>query len=333
MNTSTRATSLTKHSTSGLTFSRVVRNVIVLLLISLTFPAMALPPEEEPAKNGVHWAKINYYKPLPGTMEPDTSSLPASSIFPNRLFEYNKEGWLMSNTEFKGGTDDVTNFTIRFFRDGPRPKKKVVENSKFDEVYATTFTYDAEGHEVSQQTKSGPGDNLHLGTDGSTESTWTGGRLVKVIRKNAKGAVEFEISYTYDGEGKKVREGYSPAGLYTGKSFAWDGKGNVSEETTYDKAGKPSSTFAFTYDSAGRVLKQTLTSLFEGKVQTVEITDNTYDPQGGRTSSIRTKDGKVTSSLSWKHTYDKKGSRIQTVHLKDGKPLHVEVRKLTYYQP
>ncbi len=71
MNTSKRASFLTKHSTPGLTFSRSVRNIIVVLLISLTFPSMALPLEEEPAKNGVHWAKINYCKPLPGTMEPD----------------------------------------------------------------------------------------------------------------------------------------------------------------------------------------------------------------------------------------------------------------------
>ena len=94
MNTSTSASCLTKHSTPGLTLSRAVRNVIVFLLISLTFPSMALPPEEEPAKNGVHWAKINYYKPLPGTMEPDPSKLPDIYMSPNQLIEYNKEGLL-----------------------------------------------------------------------------------------------------------------------------------------------------------------------------------------------------------------------------------------------
>ena len=36
------------------------------------------------------------------------------------------------------------------------------------------------------------------------------------------------------------------------------GTGHCASCSSYDKAGKPSSTFAFTYDSGGRVMKQTL---------------------------------------------------------------------------
>jgi hypothetical protein len=88
----------------------------------------------------------------------------------------------------------------------------------------------------------------------------------------------------------------------------------------------------YEYNTAGKLIKKAMTYSRRGKPESEEVTTNTYNVQGDRTSTKTVKDGQTIWNYNWEHKYDAKGNRIQTAHIKAGKPEYVEVLKLLYYK-
>ena len=152
------------------------------------------------------------------------------------------------------------------------------------------------------------------------EKSWSGGRLAACTVRGRDGKVQKRTSYTYDAAGRKTKEEYSPAGLYSARTFEYDGKGHLIKDTYLDKEGHPSTVWTFENNAAGKPVKRVMSHFYKGKKDSEEVTSLTYNTQGDTTSTRTVKDGKVTYDYRWEHKYDAKGSRIQTAHIKAGKP-------------
>jgi hypothetical protein len=314
-----------------------MKHYLLLLLccifISISLTAQLPGKDLQTNTKGVHWIERKWYKPLPGSEKPDTGKAADISLPANQLIEYNKNGNLMASMDFERGTYDVSGPTMRYYWDGgTRLKKEVFENEKYEAVYTTSYSYDAAGKEIKIETQRGPGDRMGITANEYTESTWTGGRLAKETYRDEKGALQKEITYTYNTAGLKTREDYYPVFLYSAKTFTYDDKGNMLTETRLDKAGKLSYILSYEYNSRGKLAKNSSVSYYNGVKQVDETEAYTYDAYGGCINKLITKGGKTVSNYSWKHTYDAKGSRVQTVHVQDGKTISVEVLELRYYK-
>lgn len=305
----------------------------VLIFISATgvLYSQSVLTAKKLAQPGINWIKITWYKPLAGTQQPDKSQVPDIYMRPNQLLQYNKEGRLMSAMDYQRGSDEASGSTLHYYWDGANLKKEVQENDQYEAIYTTTYTYDASGNEIKNETLRGPGDKLGITTNGTVENTWVNGKLNKTIHKNNQGAIQKSTTFSYDAKGLKSREDYTPVFLYSAKTFLYDAKGNLVNETYLDKEGKPSSEWIYEYDKMNRMVTRSYSEYYQGVKQSTEVTVMTYDANGGRTSEVTTKEGKVTSDYKWQHTYDAKGNRVQTVHFKKGKVEVIEVLKLTYY--
>ena len=278
---------------------------------------------------GLHYIDRFTYLPLPGTEQPDKSKLASNNINRNSIIAFNEAGRIISIMDYEPGTTDKSGPTKRYYWDGPKLIKEVQENDAFEVLYSVIYTYDASDNEIKAETKNGPADNSYLPGE-IMESAWDADKLIKLTRKNEKGSIESERTYTYDSKGMRIKEVYSDKHNTSTKTFVYDSKGNKIKETDLDKDGNPSYIWEREYDKAGNMLKVTSTEYYQGKQQSQGVSIMTYDTHGGRTSYIHTENGKTTND-SWKHTYDNKGNRIQTVRIKEGKVVDVEVLKLLYY--
>jgi hypothetical protein len=302
-----------------------------VLYNGVLFAQSTFIPNKQLAKPGINWIKITWYNLLPGTTQPDKSKVPDIYMHPNQLLQYNKEGRLMSSMDYQRGSDEASGPTLHCYWDGTHLKKEVQENDQYEAIYTTTYTYDAAGNEIKNETKRGPGDKFGITANEFVESTWVNGQLSKTVYKNYEGVIEKATTFTYDAKGNKIKEAYAPVFLYAAKIFTYDAKGNKVTDTYLDKEGKPSSEWAYEYDKKGNLVKRIYTHYYKGVKESAEIALLTYDDNGSMTSDVVTKDGKTTSDQSWKHSYDAKGNRIQTIHFKNGKAEVVEVLQLTYY--
>lgn len=307
--------------------------VAVLILISTAgfLYSQSVWPDKKLAKPGINWIKITWYKPLAGTQEPDKSQVPDIYMRPNQLLQYNKEGRLMSAMDYQRGSDELSGPTLHYYWDGANLKKEVQENDQYEAIYTTIYSYDAAGNEIKNVTQRGPGDKFGITANGTVENTWVNGKLYKTVLRNYELVIAGFTTFSYDAKGLKTREDYSPLSLYSAQTFLYDTKGNLVNQTYLDKESKPSAEWLYEYDQMNRIVTRSYSEYNKGVKQSTEVTVMTYDANGGRTSEVTTKDGKITSEYKWQHTYDAKGNRIQTVHFKKGKVDVIEVLKLTYY--
>jgi YD repeat-containing protein len=294
---------------------------------------MELEAEKQGFKNGVHWVKRTWYLPLKGKAEPDKSKVPDIYMRPNQLIEFSEQGKLRSVMDYERGSDEKSGPTRRWFWKDGKLVKEEQENTAYEAVTTTLHQYDAAGNEVKRETKAGPGDKtgIFAGMATTEENTWTGGKLASTTTRGRDGKVKQKTTYTYDAAGRKTKEEYSPAGLYSARTFEYDASGHVVKDTYLDKAGAPSTVWTFENNKAGKPLKRVMSHFYQGKKDSEEVTTFTYSPQGDMTSQKTEKDGKVTYDYRWEHKYDDKGNRIQTAHIKAGKPEHIEVLELRYY--
>ncbi|MGC4104094.1 hypothetical protein [Ferruginibacter sp.] len=297
----------------------------------LLLPMLTAQPVAKKVKPGIHWVKITWYKPLPGSQQPDKSKVPDIYLHPNQLIEYNKDGDLMSAMDYQRGSDENSGPTLHYYWENKKLKKEVQENDKYEALYTVTHSYDALGFQTKEETKSGPADKFHITSNEYTEYTWEAGMLSKETRRDEKGALQSEVTYTYDIKGRKAKEVYYPVGLYAAKTFSYDNKGNLITESYLDKNGKISSEWVREFNADGKEIKVTLSSYYNGTKQSTETTVKTYDQHGECTQQTITRDGAAATTYAWKYTYDEKGSIIQAVHLKNSTVEYVEVRKITYY--
>jgi hypothetical protein len=172
------------------TFADMTRILLAAILLSFSTEAcaqiqMSLEAEKEGFRNGVQWVRRTWYNPINGTTEPDMSTVPNIYLRPNQLIEWSKEGKLKSVTEFVGGTDDKSLSTERYIWKDGRLIRKTHENADYELLYATSYTYDADGHEIKAETMPGPGDKMGFfaGMASTDESTWSGGRLTTMTTR------------------------------------------------------------------------------------------------------------------------------------------------------
>ena len=308
----------------------------VIIILGFLIPAKAqdfkIDAAEQGLKQNVHWVKRTWYKPIKNgeAWAADKSSVPNIYLRPNQLIEYSKEGKMKAVMDYLPGTVDQSGPTRRYVWEGKKLKSEAFENAGYVLMNSATYTYDPEGHETRKETRRGPGDQFGFTQNNSLESVWKGSLLTKQTLRDEKGALLNETSFTYDANGRKVREDYYPVSFYSGKTFEYDAKGNLIKETDLDKSGQPNMVRTYVYNSSNRIVKSTMTAYSKGIKTEERLITTTWNSQGDKTGEVHN-DGKKTISYGWQHSYDSKGNRIQTVHLKDGVAIEVEVLELRYY--
>jgi hypothetical protein len=294
---------------------------------------MELDAEKQGFKNGVHWVKRTWYLPLGGKAEPDKSKVPDIYMRPNQLMEFSKEGKLRAVMDYERGSDEKSGPTQRWYWKDGKLVKQEHENAAYEAISTTHYHYDAAGNELRRETKSGPGDKtgLFAGMASTEQNAWNGGKLTASTVRGSDGKVQKQTIFTYDAAGRKMKEEYSPTGLYSARTFAYDAGGNLVKDSCLDKAGAPSTVWTFENNPAGKPVKKVMRHFYQGKKDSEEVTTYTYNREGDMTTQRTEKDGKVTYDYSWEHKYDAKGNRVQTAHIKAGKPEYIEVLDLRYY--
>ena len=312
----------------------ILKSFAVLLSLSCAASAPHAQPfdieaQKQGLKGGVHWVKRTWYHPKPGTAEADKNSISQDIMRRSQLIEYTKDGKLRGVMDYAPGTNEGSGSEETLVYSAGR----LVKRTQFagdNEIFTTTYTYDADGNEIKAEVKAGAG--MLGGMDHTDESTWRAGRRATLTTRGADGRLINTTTFTYDAAGRLVREDYTPVGLYAARTYEYDGKGHLIKDTYLDKTGQPSTIWTFENNAAGKPVKRIMKHFYQGEQDREEITTYAYSSQGDLSAQKTVRDNsKVTDDRAWQHTYDAKGNRIQTVHIWNGKPQMVEVLELRYY--
>ncbi len=158
----------------------------------------------------------------------------------------------------------------------------------------------------------------------------TKGKPKKVIKKNQRGDVEYEIIYTYDNQDRIIKkEKKIPNISYSMvETFVYHSK-HPKPYVKNKKTRIGTSKETYEYDAKNRLIKK---SEYNAIGELFSYIQYAYDKEGNKISLDKFDEkGKKTYSETYEYQYDSHHNWTKKITYKKGKKDSVEIRKITYY--
>lgn len=190
-----------------------------------------------------------------------------------------------------------------------------------------TYTYDEEGKKI-EEIKYAYG-NL-VGKDKFTYNE--NGDLAEIHSHSSNGTLVWKELYEYGDSGnlaRKIIYRYLYGGLYCTFKYIYDTKGNLIEESMFDKYGKQEWGYQEQRDSNDNVIEMQSFG-YDGRLSSK--TSIEYDTMGNVTEILLLdSEGLLERTITYSYVYDQKGNWTKRTEYRNAIPASLTIREIEYY--